>query len=78
MPLNVYHTPCLQWGNVDEYINTSRLEPGLQVRPGFVRQIELMLQTGKKAEIESLQDEHAARFLSETYLPYKLSTSSWL
>ena len=54
------------------------LREEVKAQPEFVRQLELMLESGKKAEIESLQDEHAARFLSQTYLPYKLSTSGWL
>lgn len=50
--------------------------PYLKSRPAWIQQIELMRNTGKKAELESLDTDGG--YLVRSYLPNKLRYASWL
>ena len=52
-------------------------EPFVQKNPLWVKELELMLQTGEKAEIQALSS-FGFQYITEEYLPRKLREGDWI
>jgi meiotic recombination protein SPO11 len=52
-------------------------EPFIQRNPEWVKELELMLETGEKAEIQALSS-FGFQFLTEKFLPKKLLEGDWI
>jgi DNA topoisomerase VI subunit A len=52
-------------------------EDFVQARPRWVEEIELMLSTGMKAEIQALAHEDI-QFMTNFYLPNKIHSGDWV
>ena len=53
------------------------LEPFVQKHPEWVKELELMLETGEKAEIQALSS-FGFQYLTEQFLPRKLLEGDWI
>ena len=49
----------------------------IQQNPEWVKEVEIMLQTKTKAEIQALSS-YGFQYLSEVYLPLKLQQGDWI
>ncbi len=52
-------------------------EEFIKKRPKYLEELQLMLRTKEKAEIQALASK-GFRFLTKEYLPYKLETGDWI
>ncbi|MHA1989914.1 MAG: hypothetical protein ACW981_07595 [Candidatus Hodarchaeales archaeon] len=52
-------------------------EDFVRARPRWEEELEIMLKTGKKAEIQALSSKHL-RFMTNEYLPTKIDTNDWI
>jgi DNA topoisomerase VI subunit A len=52
-------------------------EPFVQKNKNWVKDLELMIELKRKAEIQALSSR-GFEFLTNTYLPQKLSTGDWI
>ena len=52
-------------------------EEFIKSRPKYLEELQLMLRTREKAEIQALASK-GFRFLTKEYLPYKLETGDWI
>ena len=52
-------------------------EPFIQANPAWVKELELMLKTKEKAEIQALSS-FGFQYLSHEYLPLKLQEGDWI
>jgi len=52
-------------------------EPFILKNPAWVEEIELMLRTGEKAEIQALSS-YGFQYLTEQFLPRKLLEGDWI
>jgi meiotic recombination protein SPO11 len=52
-------------------------EPFIQKHPEWMRELELMLKTGEKAEIQSLSS-FGFQYVTEQFLPRKLLEGDWI
>lgn len=52
-------------------------EPFIQKHPEWVKELELMLRTGEKAEIQALSS-FGFQFITEQFLPKKLMEADWI
>lgn len=62
---------------VDAYLSSVAQEEFIKKNPDWYRELELMIQTRKKAEIQSLS-AFGFQYLTETYLPQKLQNGDWV
>jgi meiotic recombination protein SPO11 len=52
-------------------------EDFVRARPRWEEELNIMLKTGKKAEIQALSSKHL-RFMTNEYLPTKIDTNDWI
>jgi meiotic recombination protein SPO11 len=63
------HHECARWAQVEEDF--------IKANPEWVKELELMLQTKEKAEIQALSS-FGFQYLSQVYLPLKLQEADWI
>ncbi len=79
--LDSYHIPKECWLKMtDKDIKRAKemlKEPFVQKKEEWATDLKLMIELKRKAEIQALSS-HGFEFLTETYLPQKLSTGDWI
>lgn len=79
--LNKYNLPAqcrLPMTDQDKKMGEELLkEPFIQKNPKWVKELEIMLKTGEKAEIQALSS-FGFQYITETYLPRKIREGDWI
>lgn len=79
--LNKFHLPAqcrLPMTEHDKKMGAELLkEPFIQRHPEWVEELELMLKTGEKAEIQALSS-FGFQYITETFIPRKLREGDWI
>lgn len=57
--------------------SSSAQEPFIQKNPKWVEELELMLRTGEKAEIQALSS-FGFQFITQEFLPRKIREGDWI